>query len=192
MEILFYHTARVLSMESPENRKKDLCEFYHRLLCPRVAALVVALREDGKPNVMPVAWHTPVSVRPPILAVCISPSRYTHSLILKNKEFTVNIPDLSMKDAVEITGSKSGKVFDKSSIFKFTPATKVNTPLIEGALASIECELNQAIDIGDHSVVFGNVVACQASGFREVWKGTSPLLHLGSNFYTVIKEGFLR
>lgn len=175
-------------MESSESRRKDFCEFYHRLLSPRVATLIVALREDGKPNVMPAAWHTPVSVRPPILAVCISPSRYTHPLILKNKEFTVNIPDLSMKDAVETAGSKSGRDFDKSSLFKFTPATKIETPLIDGAIGTIECELSQAIDVGDHTVFLGNVVACQARGFGEVWKGKSPLLHLGSSFYTVMKE----
>ncbi len=42
--------------------------------------------------------------------------------------------------------------------------------------------------MGDHSVFFGNVVACQARGFGEVWKDNSPLLHLGSSFYTVMKE----
>ncbi|MEJ5293292.1 MAG: flavin reductase family protein [Candidatus Methanosuratincola sp.] len=174
-------------MESAGDQSKDYCEFYHRLLSPRVAALVVALRDDGRPNVMAAAWHSPVSVRPPILAVCISPARYTHSLIIKNREFTVNIPDLSMKDAVEIAGSKSGKDFDKSSLFKFTPAAKIKTPLIDGAIGAIECELSQAIDVGDHSVLFGNVVACHAKGFGEVWKGKSPLLHLGSSFYTVMK-----
>ena len=173
-------------------RRKDYCEFYHRLLSPRVAALVVALRDDGKPNVMTVAWHSPVSVRPPILAICISPARHTHSLIIKNKEFTVNIPDLSMKGAVEVAGSKSGRDFDKSSLFKFIPATKIRTPLIDGAIGAIECELNQAIDVGDHSVLFGNVVACHAKGFGEVWKERSPLLHLGSSFYTVMKESCLR
>ncbi len=175
-------------MEPSESPRKNFCEFYHRLLSPRVAALVVALRDDGRPNVMPAAWHTPVSVNPPVLAVCISPLRYTHSLILKNREFTVNIPDLSVKAAVVEAGSKSGRESDKSSLFNFAPPAKIKTPLIDGAIGAIECELSQAIDVGDHTVFFGDVVACRAKGFGEVWKGKSPLLHLGSSFYTAMRE----
>lgn len=152
----------------------------------------MTLKEDMKPNVMVAAWHTPVSVKPPILAVCIAPGRYTHSLLMKNREFTLNIPDLSMKDRVEVAGSKSGREFDKSSLFAFAPSSKVKAPIIADALGSIECEVDQLVEVGDHSVVFGKVVACQAKGFGEVWKTSSPLLHLGSNFYTVMKEGFFR
>ncbi|MDI9643993.1 MAG: flavin reductase family protein [Candidatus Verstraetearchaeota archaeon] len=170
----------------------DLSEFYHRLLSPRVAALVVTLKEDMRPNVMVAAWHTPVSVRPPIVGVCIAPSRLTHLLIHRNREFTLNIPDLSMKDKVEAAGSSSGRDFDKSTLFKFAPSVKIRTPVIEGAIGVVECELGRTIDVGDHSVIFGNVVSCRAKGFWEVWRSESPLLHLGSNFYTVMKEVPLR
>ncbi len=179
-----------MDSDAAKTRKWGFCEFYPRLLSPRVAVLVVALKEDGAPNVMVAAWHTPVSVKPPIVAVCISPGRYTHSLILKTREFTLNIPPPSMKEAVEVAGSRSGKDFDKSSLFKFSPAVKVKPPIIADAIGSIECELSQVIDVGDHSIVFGNIVDCRARGFGEVWRRESPLLHLGSNFYTVMKEVF--
>lgn len=172
------------------SQSRDLREFFHRILSPRIAALVVTLKEDMNPNVMVAAWHTPVSTRPPVLAVCIAPTRLTHLLIHKNREFTLNIPDLSMKEKVEEAGSHSGKDYDKSKLFKFAPATKIKTPIVEGAIGAIECELSQTIDIGDHSMILGNVVACSARGFEEVWKSESPLLHLGSDLYTVIKIPF--
>lgn len=167
---------------------KDLKGLYHRLLSPRVAALIVTLRVDMLPNVMAAAWHTPVSVNPPILAVCIAPNRLTHKLLQNGGEFTINIPPPSLQGKVEIAGYNSGLNYDKSKLFHYVPATKVNVPIIEEALGTIECRVNRILEMGDHSVVFGNVVAANAKGFGEVWKSTSPLLHLGSNFFTELKK----
>jgi flavin reductase (DIM6/NTAB) family NADH-FMN oxidoreductase RutF len=160
---------------------------YHRLLSPRVAAIIVTLREDALPNAMVAAWHTPVSINPPILAVSIAPGRLTHKLIQNTGEFTVNIPDLSLVKEVMIAGSKSGSSYDKSNLFNYVPGLKVRAPVIQNALGSIECTLIRILEMGDHSVVFGNVVAAHAMGFKEVWlPPSSPLLHLGSDYYTTM------
>jgi len=159
---------------------------YHRLLCPRIALLVTALRKDGLPNSMVAAWHTPVSINPPILAISITPARMTHRLIQETGEFTLSIPDESMLAIVIQAGSVSGEVQDKSGLFQYAPALRLRTPIIKNALGNIECELNRMIETGDHSVIFGNVLATSARGFNEVWTNSSPLLHLGSDYYTVM------
>jgi len=161
---------------------------YHRLLSPRVAALTVTLREDGLPNVMVAAWHTPVSIKPPILAVSVAPGRLTRRLIQNAGEFTVNIPDASLIKEVMIAGSKSGTSYDKSRLFRFVPGLGVRTPVIKNAIGCVECTLNRILEMGDHSVVFGNVVAAYAKGFKEVWISSSPLLHLGSDYYTTMGQ----
>jgi flavin reductase (DIM6/NTAB) family NADH-FMN oxidoreductase RutF len=155
---------------------------YHRLLSPRVVALVTALRCDKKPNTMVAAWHSPVSTRPPILAVAISPLRYTHELILTASEFTVCIPPKSMLKQVEEAGAVSGREVDKSAIFNYMPAQKVRAPVIKGSLGTIECTLNSAVKVGDHSVIFGNVINSTSEAMGDVWE-VSPLLHVGSNYY---------
>jgi flavin reductase (DIM6/NTAB) family NADH-FMN oxidoreductase RutF len=163
-----------------------LKSLYPRLLSPRVAALIVTLREDGLPNVMVAAWHTPVSVKPPIVAISIAPRRMTHGLIQKSGEFTVNIPDALLIKKVKIAGSRSGESYDKAKLFSYVPGRRVRTPVIKNALGCIECTLNRILKMGDHSLVFGNVVAVSAKGFKEVWTSSSPLLHLGSNYYTIM------
>jgi len=171
-----------------QGKTRGLVDLYHRLLSPRVAALIVTLREDGLPNVMVAAWHTPVSIKPPILAVSIAPGRLTHRLIQNAGEFTVNIPDASLIKEVKIAGSKSGASYDKSKLFRYVPGLRVRTPVIKNALGCIECTLNRILEMGDHSVVFGNVVAAYAKGFKEVWISSSPLLHLGSDYYTTMGQ----
>jgi len=167
-----------------ENR--DEVNYFHRLLSPRVSALVTALREDGEPNTMVATWHSPVSLNPPIVAVAISPIRTTHGLILNSEEFTISIPGASMIKKVVAAGSPSTDISTKSRLFDYVPAVKVRTPVIRDALGSLECEVNRVLGIGDHSVFFGNVVAAYAKGFDEVWTGTAPLLHLGSSFYAAL------
>jgi len=155
---------------------------YHRLLSPRVAALVTALDRNKKPNTMVAAWHSPISNRPPILSVAISPLRYTHQLILEASEFTVCIPPKSMLRQVEAAGASSGKNSDKSALFNYLPAHKIRAPVIQGSLGAIECTLNRALEVGDHSVIFGNVVNCSSDALGDIWEA-SPLLHLGLNYY---------
>jgi flavin reductase (DIM6/NTAB) family NADH-FMN oxidoreductase RutF len=117
-----------------------------------------------------------------MVAVAISSLRYTHELILATSEFTICIPPKSMLEQVEEAGSLSGRESDKSAIFKYIPAKKVKAPVIQDCLGTIECTLNRAVEVGDHSVFFGNVVHSSSQNLGEVW-AVSPLLHLGSCFY---------
>ena len=167
---------------------RDLNGLYYRLLSPRVVAIIVSLRPDGKPNAMVAAWHTPVSVNPPIVAIAIAPSRLTHKLIQNSGEFTINIPDKALIKQVEVAGNNSGETMDKSTLFKYVPSKILKTPIVEDAIGVIECKLNRMQEMGDHSVVFGNIVNVSAKGFGEVWRANMPLLHLGTNFYSELKK----
>ncbi|MCX8182035.1 MAG: flavin reductase family protein [Candidatus Methanomethyliaceae archaeon] len=155
---------------------------YHRLLSPRIPVIVVALRDDDLPNAMVAAWHMPVSSNPPILALAIAPDRFTHGLIEKRGEFTVNIPPPSLLDRVKIAGSISGRLHDKSKLFKFIKGTSIKTPIIDESLGAMECRLHRILEMGDHSIILGNVLATRAKKFEEVWL-LSPLLHLGGTKY---------
>ncbi|MGB9827924.1 MAG: flavin reductase [Thermosphaera sp.] len=58
-----------------------------KLLYPMRTYLVVSGRIGEEVNVMTADWVTMVSAEPFIIAVAISPKRYTHKLITKYKEF---------------------------------------------------------------------------------------------------------
>lgn len=144
--------------------------------------VVVSLRDEGLPNAMVAAWHMPVSINPPILALSIAPDRFTHRLIEKTGEFTVNIPPPSLLEKVKVVGSISGKTHDKSTLFRFVRGINVKTPIIEESLGAIECRLHRIVEMGDHSVIFGEALSVRAREFNQVWL-SSPLLHLGGTKY---------
>jgi len=159
---------------------------YHRLLSPRIPVVVVTLREDESPNAMVAAWHMPVSLDPPILALSVAPGRFSRQLIEKRGEFTVNVPPPSLLEKVKKAGTLSGKFHDKSALFKFVKGTSIETPIIDECIGAIECKLHQILEMGDHSVIFGDVMAARARSFDEVWL-SSPLLHLGGAKYIKLK-----
>ena len=166
---------------------------FTRLLHPKLVSLIVALREDGRPNAMPAAWVMPASAEPPLLVVAVSPRRYTYDLLQRSTEFTVNPVPFDMREAVEYLGSVSGKEEDKlaRTSLKLLPPLTGKTPCVEGALACIECSVWAQYPCGDHYLVVGRVKAARVR--EDVWTGAvydisraRPLLHLGGEHYATV------
>ncbi len=114
-----------------------------------------------KNNVMTAAWQMPVSFKPVLVAISIGHERYSHGLILKSREFVINIPHLKMMKEVLCCGTQSGKDMDKFTVCKLTPvkAHKVEAPLIEECIGNIECKLYSIHEAGDHTIFIGEVLA---------------------------------
>lgn len=143
------------------------------LLHPRPAVLVTCCDEHGVPNVLTIAWHTPLSHDPPLLGISVAVRRYSHDLILKNGEFVLNVVHQEFQPAVELCGNQSGRDLEKFAAagLALQPAVHVRPPLIAGALAHLECVLENHIQAGDHTLFIGRVVCAQAqpSAFQECW-----------------------
>lgn len=136
-----------------------------RLMYPRPMVLITCIDRLGKPNIIPVAWTMPTSLDPPMVAISIALTRYSHKLITETHEFVVNIPTKELVKHIDYLGSVSGKDVDKFKESDLTPlpAKKVKPPLIGECVAHIECELASKLDTGDHMIFVGKVVAAQAN-----------------------------
>lgn len=95
---------------------------------------VLVTCNDGreKTNIITITWHTTLSKKPPLYAISISPNRYSHGLIIKNKEFVINFVNFDMGEKVHFYGTHSGRSTNKLDVTKFTliPAKNVKVPLI--------------------------------------------------------------
>jgi len=166
-----------------------------RLINAGPVVLITSHYKD-RTNVMTAAWVTPLSFRPPLVGVAIHPTRFTHDLIKKSEQFAINVPGISLLEAVEICGTYSGKDVDKFAKAGLTPvdALEVDVPLIEECLGHIECVLVDAFTTGDHTLFVGQVVAASVveGAFDEVWKleeeEAKPLHHLGGSFYALLER----
>jgi len=131
-----------------------------RLLHPMHTVLVSCIGKRGKPDIITLAWAMPASIKPPLLAVSISPRRHSHSLIQETKEFVVNIPTIDLLDQTEFCGTASGREHDKFKETGLTPETgeKVKPPLIRECVANLECKLHSQFDAGAHTIFVGEIV----------------------------------
>ena len=126
--------------------------------CPVV--LVTCLDNEGNPNIITLAWVGTVCSEPPIIAVGIRPTRYSHGLIKSNKEFVVNIPTTKILRESDYCGVSSGKNVEKFSETKLTKqkAENVKSPLIKECPVNIECKLKEVIPLGAHDLFLGEIV----------------------------------
>ena len=176
--------------------RKTLDEMEARRLLTGGPVVLVTTSWHAKTNVMPVAYAMPLSFNPPLVGIAVHPSRHTHDMIRFSEEFAINVPGRSLIHHVQYLGSVSGKELDKFELTKLPTfrARKVEAPLIEGCIGYIECGLEDALRIGDHTLFVGRVVAASVDdeAFDETWllgdDDYRPLHYLGLNRYAILGE----
>ncbi len=160
--------------------------------------VLVSSQYHGQSDVMAAAWITPVSHRPPLLAVAVSPTDYTHYLIGKSQEFVVNVPGRPLVDQVMLCGTLSGRDVDKfvRATLTAVDGRRVTVPWVDECLGHLECGLVQAYEVGDHTLYIGEVIGAWADedAFDDFWKleneELSPLQHLGARHFAVLGGRF--
>ena len=152
------------------------------LLNPRLAVLVTCCDSSGKPNLLAVAWHTPLSHQPPLVGVSIGQTRYSHELISETGEFVINIVGQSLKTQVNLCGNYSGISHNKVALteLELRPAERVRPPVISKALGHLECRVEEQVPAGDHTFFVAQVLYAEAGvhAFSDAWEypGRAPLL----------------
>jgi flavin reductase (DIM6/NTAB) family NADH-FMN oxidoreductase RutF len=122
---------------------------------------IVTVKAGDKINAMTAAWAVPVSQRPALVVVHIAPQRYSHDLIMEAKEFGLSILADDQMDLSQHAGTTSGRRVDKfeSGLLKPKAPAVTSTPVIEGCAATMECKLEKAVAMGDHTIFVGRVVS---------------------------------
>lgn len=193
-------------MDFKKIEKVKVTSGFDFLLLPRPTVLVTCLDAQDKPNIITVAWATPVSHQPLIVTIAISPKRYSHDLIDRRREFVVNLPDIGLAEMSNWCGRKSGRKFDKWTETGWTaaPGKSIKTPHIEECYAFLECKVIQQVIAGDHTTFFGEVIDAYAAKdtFGKVKQGGPPsycfdpkkiktLQHLGGDMYLANEETYV-
>ena len=130
------------------------------MLAPLPPALITS-GDIKKPNVMTAAWTGIICSEPALTYVSIRPSRYTHELVSKNKEFVINLPTWKYAAAVDTVGVKSGRDMDKFALTGLTAGKsfKVKAPQIEECPISLECKVIEIKSFGTHDMFLAEILA---------------------------------
>lgn len=165
----------------------DIGRFYYYF--PQAVTVVGVDR-----NVMPVAWHTPISAQPPLFGILVSPKRYTYSLLKQEDGFTVNFMDFNEASLIAKIGGTSGRDIDKLKKFKiaYKPGEEVNGVIITSSYAAYECEKHAEHVIGDHSLFVGKIIVIHyrkeiitLDGLVDE-KKLLPMLYFGKDRYITV------
>ena len=132
-------------------------------LYPVPAVMVSCADENGKPNIITIAWAGTVCSDPPMVSISVRKSRYSYDLIKNSREFVINLTDRKLAKAADFCGVRSGKDVDKFKVCHLTAkeGSTVKAPLIAEAPVNIECRVTQVLELGSHDMFLAEVTAVQ-------------------------------
>lgn len=178
--------------------KVEVKRYATRLMHPRNTVLVTCVDKAGKPNIITLAWSMPTSHNPPMVAISVSPERYSHKLIRNLKEFVVNVPTDKLARESLFCGRRSGRYTRKFEEARLTPekAKMVKPPIIKECIAHLECRVVNEVKTGDHTVFIGKVITAYADEHlfrngRYNIKKVKILLHIGNDDFTTTTENLI-
>jgi 4-nitrophenol 2-monooxygenase / 4-nitrocatechol 4-monooxygenase, reductase component len=120
---------------------------------------VVTTEHDGTPFGMTVSAFASVSLHPGMVMVCIEKSVKTHAAIVGAGLFGVSVLASEQKDVSGRFASKSDDKFTGAPIRR----GQHGLPLIEGAICTLECRVQEQLSAGDHTIFVGEVLDAQTS-----------------------------
>ncbi len=111
---------------------------------PYPGVLLLCGSQKDKENLITIGWlNFGIIWNEPVIEVLIRPSRFSHSLLEKYNEFTINVLPETFVDKIKFCGSVSGKYVDKFEETKLTKISskRVNVSSLKEALLTLECKI---------------------------------------------------
>jgi flavin reductase (DIM6/NTAB) family NADH-FMN oxidoreductase RutF len=117
--------------------------------------IVAGVDEAGEPVGFTAQTFHSLSMDPPLILVCPGKSVASWPRIRPTGKFCVNILSGAQEAAAMSFASKTA---DKFAEITWRAAPGTGSPMIDGSMAWIDCELDAEHDAGDHTIVVGRVV----------------------------------
>lgn len=105
-----------------------------------------------------------VSLRPPLISVCVDREAEMHDVILKSADFVINVLSSPQETLARRFADKHVDRFDGIG-YHLSPDGLI---LLDGALAHLECRRHSQHPAGDHTIVLGQVVGGSTSDGRPL------------------------
>jgi 3-hydroxy-9,10-secoandrosta-1,3,5(10)-triene-9,17-dione monooxygenase reductase component len=115
---------------------------------------VVTTLQDGRPVGMAAGSFFSVSLDPPLVGFCVMTTSNTWPAIERSGSFGVSILADDQTEVCRRLASKEPNKFDGLA-WSAGPVTQ--SPLLDGAVAHLDCDLEQQHLAGDHWIVVGRV-----------------------------------
>jgi flavin reductase (DIM6/NTAB) family NADH-FMN oxidoreductase RutF len=144
-----------MSESTSESTSESMAALFRRLTC---GVYVVGVAHAGRRRAFTAAWVTQVSFDPLLLALSINPEHASYPLLVASGAFAVSVLRQGQLELARHFGTRSGRDEDKLAGVAWSPARRSGAPVLDDALAYFDCELTDAMRVGDRELVIGRVV----------------------------------
>ncbi|MCA1840803.1 MAG: flavin reductase family protein [Actinomycetota bacterium] len=139
---------------------------------------IVTAVVDGVPYGMTATSFTSVSLDPMLVQVSLEKSSRTHQAVRDMTRFAVNILAADQAEVAQRFAESGNDSYDQVD-FSMSPT---GLPIIDGAIGTLECEVIDELDGGDHTIFVGKVT----DGSYD--EQSSPLLYFRGKYRTLQEE----
>ncbi len=126
---------------------------------------VVGSRDGERRNGMTLNLCTQVAFEPKLMGVAVEQEAFTHELISAGGVFSVNVLDREDR-AVVRKFTKPVEVDVEARTLNGFPFHdgRTGAPILDQAVAYLDCELRQEVEVGNHTLFIGEIVD---AGFQK-------------------------
>jgi flavin reductase (DIM6/NTAB) family NADH-FMN oxidoreductase RutF len=129
------------------------------VVVPRPIAWVSSLSAEGVVNLAPHSFYTVACARPPIVQFSSVGKKDTLRNVLATGEFVVNLAYAPLLEKVNNTAARFAP--DQSEVerlgIEMEPSVRVAPPRVAGSPVAIECTVHSTKELGDSTVILGDV-----------------------------------
>jgi flavin reductase (DIM6/NTAB) family NADH-FMN oxidoreductase RutF len=120
--------------------------------------IYVLTADDGKGNVgaATVNWVTQGSFAPPLVVVGVKADSGAHTVVKGTGKFALNMLGKDQK-GLAFSFFKPAKVEDGKLSGQAFHAGSNGAPILDDAIAAVECSVCQIVELGDHHIVVAEV-----------------------------------
>jgi len=114
----------------------------------------------GRRNLMTHNWAMQVATAPKLLAVSVRNDALTHRLVEAGRAFSLSFVAREDRAVVRAFTKPAAEAADGTLGGQEVNVGVTGAPVLARAAAWVECEVRQAVPVGDHTLFVGEVVAC--------------------------------
>jgi len=139
--------------------------------------VVVSTSLDGIGHAMTVTAFASVSLDPLRVLFCAEKIARFHDAVLATGTWAVSVLTEDAEKTARWLATRGRPLAGQLDAFRHHPGASTGAPILDGALAAMECRTTAVHDGGDHSIVVGEVLAV-----TEPRAGGGPLLHYAGQY----------
>jgi flavin reductase (DIM6/NTAB) family NADH-FMN oxidoreductase RutF len=137
----------------------------------------------GAGHAMTVSAFTSVSLDPPLVLFCAEKIARFHDAVLAEAGWAVSILAEDGEKTARWLATRGRPLEGQLDGVAHHPGSVTGAPLLDEALATLECRTESVYDGGDHSIVVGRVVAVDGPSDPSA---RGPLLHYSGGYRRLV------